>query len=115
MTFGKIKSYTKTENFLSYFLELFLDGLTGPEDIDLYLFLADVHNRGNVFITLTLNVTKLHTTTLFLRQLFNEPFYHHDPVTLNNLFLWVGTVAIVLWIMAGRQCLGMIVHAAKLV
>ena len=69
--------------------------MTGSEDIDFHLFFRNVEYRGYVLIALPFNITKLHTTALFLRQLVDELAHQSDAVALYGLFLGIGMMAIV--------------------
>ena len=92
----KRKVTEKVKNFLGIcFLELFSNGLTRSEDIDFHLFFRNIEDGGYIFITLPFDISQLHTTTLFLRQLVDELPHQLYTIPLHHLFLWIRMMAIV--------------------
>ena len=65
------------------------------EDVYFHLFLADVHDLGDLLIALPLKVSELHGTSLFLRQSVDEAAYQLELVLLHGLFLGIGCVTLV--------------------
>ena len=71
------------------------DGLSGAEDVYLYLLFGYSHYRRYLFITLAFKLSQVHCTSLFLRQLTYQSAYQLNSVSLHYLFLRVRGVALV--------------------